>query len=123
MLRMSVSAALIWASLLGGAQAQYVTVGGDDMDACSSMGQVVGLKRDGDNFLAVRAGPGSSQQKLDEIHMGDAVFICDERNGWMGIVYGGKRCGVTSPIVPRQTYMGPCRSGWVSARFIEVTAG
>ena len=123
MLRGSLLAGLVWAGLLGGAQAQYVTVGGDDMDACSSMGEVVGLKRNGDNFLAVRAGPGSNQQKLDEIHMGDAVYICDERNGWMGIVYGKGRCGVTSPIVPRQTCNGPCRSGWVSARFIEVTAG
>jgi len=124
MLRIGALTALVWIGLLGQSQAQYVQVGGDDMDACSSMGEVVGLKRNGDNFLAVRAGPGSTEAKLDEIHMGDAVFICDERNGWMGIVYGGGRgCGVSSPVVPRQTYMGPCRSGWVSARFVEVTAG
>lgn len=106
------------------AQGQYLTLGGDDMDACASNGVVVGLKSNGDNFLAVRAGPGTGHARIDQLHNGDAVFLCTGEGAWYGIVYGGGReCGVSSPIVPARLYRGPCRSGWVHRDFIEVTAG
>ena len=39
-----------------------VTYGGqEDLDACSSMGEVKGLNPQGDNFLSVRSGPASRQ--------------------------------------------------------------
>lgn len=106
------------------AQAQYLTLGGDDMDACASNGVVVGLRADGDNFLAVRAGPGKGQAKIDQLHSGDEVFVCTGEGAWLGIVYGdGRECGVSSPIVPARLYQGPCKSGWVHQNFIEITAG
>ncbi|MGB3502030.1 MAG: integron [Mesorhizobium sp.] len=105
-------------------RAEPVMVGGDEtVDACPSAGEVRGLNPKGDNFLAVRNGPGPSHRLLDKIQTGQAVYLCDERRGWYGIVYGGEGCGVTSPVLWREAYAGPCRSGWVSARFIRVTAG
>ncbi|MCG8274120.1 integron [Aquamicrobium sp. NLF2-7] len=106
------------------ARAQYLTLGGDDLDGCASNGVVVGLKAAGDGFLAVRAGPGIGHAKIDQLHNGDAIFVCTSAGAWMGIVYGGGReCGVSSPIVPARLYTGPCKSGWVHRNFIEVTAG
>jgi hypothetical protein len=99
-----------------------VLVGGDDLDACPTWGQVSGLNAAGDNFLAVRDGPGTDYAKLDELYTGDTVILCDEFEGWYGIVYG-TNCGVSSPVATRQPYAGPCASGWVSMRYITVTAG
>lgn len=117
------AATLVAGLMAGPANAQYLTLGGDDMDACASNGVVVGLKANGDNFLAVRKGPGTRHAKIDELRNGDEVFICTGDGAWMGIVYGGRDCGVSSPIVPARIYRGPCRSGWVHQDFIEVTAG
>lgn len=103
--------ALVLAAMALPAQAQYFTLGGDDLDACAANGEVVGLKQEGDNFLAVRAGPGTSHAKLDELRMRDAVYICTEDGDWYGIVYGDDDCGVTSPIDPPRPYTGPCASG------------
>jgi hypothetical protein len=101
-----------------------VLVGGDaDFDACGAQGQVSGLDPNGDNFLAVREGPGTSYGKLDELHTGDVVNLCDEFEGWYGIVYGRGDCGVGTPIPDRNPYAGPCASGWVSMRYITPTAG
>jgi hypothetical protein len=105
-----------------------VEVGGHDgLDACMSVGEVVGLNPDGDNFLAVREGPSTSYPKVDELHEGDEAFVCDEIDDWFGIVYRGEGdnldCDVTSPIEPREPYQGDCRSGWVSSKFMEIIAG
>ncbi|WP_427026268.1 integron (plasmid) [Aureimonas ureilytica] len=108
--------------------AQPVEVGGDaELDACASLGRIVRLDPKGDNFLAVRDGPGSQRRELDRLGPGALVTICDERGAWLGIVYPapGTRtdCGVSSPIEARSPYDGPCRSGWVHGRFVDVVAG
>lgn len=105
------------------AQSEPVLVGGDaDFDACGAQGEVSGLNPGGDNFLAVRNGPAPDYAELDRLRTGDVVNLCDEFEGWYGIVYGDN-CGVGTPIIDRAPYDGPCRSGWVSMRYITVTAG
>lgn len=101
-----------------------VTVGRYDpeLDACGSQGQVTGLNPSGDNFLAVRVGPGVQYEKFDELHKGDVVNICEQQGGWLGIVYGKEDCGVGTPL-PKGPYAGPCRAGWVAEQYIVVTAG
>ena len=103
--------------------AQYVEVGGDGMDACGSNGVVVGLNSEGGDHLSVKAGPGNDQREVGTLHMGADVFLCDQKDGWHGIVYGAGRCGVSSPVNTRVVYRGPCSSGWVPVDTIEVTAG
>lgn len=121
--------ALLPAALAAAAppRAVPVQVGGEEfLDACGSLGRVHGLKADGDGFLAVREGPGAQYAMTDKLSENRAVFMCGERGEWVAVVYGDKRlggCGVTSPIARRQPYRGPCKSGWVHGRWIELMAG
>ena len=98
-----------------------------DLDACMTLGEVSGLNPEGDGFLAVRTGPGEGHQMVDKLNEGRRVYICDERGPWVGIVYSNEPvddgCGVTSPWEAPGPYTGPCRSGWVAARWIRNIAG
>lgn len=99
-----------------------------DLDACLSQGEVAGLDPRGDNYLTVRAGPGRDSRALDRLGPGRIVNVCERRGGWLGIVYGtasglGEDCGTGSPVPHPRRYAGPCRSGWVAARYIRIVAG
>ena len=101
-----------------------VMVGGEsEFPACGSTGKVTGLDPNGDNFLAVRSGPSSRYEQLDEIHTGDIVFLCDEQGPWLGIVYPDGECGVLEVIEDREPYGGDCKSGWVFGKYIRPYAG
>jgi hypothetical protein len=104
-----------------------VMVGGQaEMDACGSVAVVTGLKATGDGFLAVRAGPAVAYPMLAKLHNGHQVYVCQESNGWIGIVYaqgGALDCEVASPMTKRQAYRGRCASGWVHSSFIKLIAG
>lgn len=108
-------------------QTRPVQIGGDGtIDACAGLGQVVQLRAGGDGFLSVRAGPDASRPELDRLGAGARVHLCDEDGAWFGIVYAddeGTDCGVASAVAMRGPYIGPCRSGWVHSRFVEVVAG
>jgi hypothetical protein len=96
--------------------------GNSDFDACGGWGKVIGLKSEGDGFLAVRKGPSSRYKMIDKIYNDDRVWFCDRSEKWIGIVYG-ENCG-TSYLVPKsQEYKGPCKSGWVYDKFVEQIAG
>ncbi|MDY7098942.1 MAG: SH3 domain-containing protein [Pseudomonadota bacterium] len=100
---------------------------GPDLDACAAYGEVRGLNPDGDNFLAVRNAPSPKAAEIDRINEGTGVAICDEADGWLGIVYedaeSAPDCGTGSPVAKEQDYDGPCKSGWVSKTYIELLAG
>jgi hypothetical protein len=104
-----------------------VMVGGQgDVDACGSVAVVTGLKATGDGFLAVRSGPAVAYSMLAKLHNGHQVYVCQEQNGWIGIVYstgGGLDCEVASPMANRQAYRGRCASGWVHSSFLKLIAG
>ena len=101
-----------------------------DLPACG-LGMVSGLNPQGDNFLAVRSGPGTSYAQIDSLNEGDVIFLCDANGRWVSIVYqpgytlesAPSNCGATSPISPRQAYSGPCRSGWVYDGYVTFLAG
>ena len=107
-----------------------VMVGGEaDYDACGSVMQVTGLNRRGQNYLSLRSGPATTARELARLRAGQFVWDCDASpdKQWTGVVYSlpGKDqdCGVGTPIARRQPYRGPCASGWVSSRFLELVAG
>ena len=115
---------------LSGALAQSskpVKVGGErSLDACGGVGIVVGLDPKGDNFLAVRSGPGTNYKMIDKLRLGQMYFDCDVQGNWIGIVYSpspNAACGVSSPIRKRQAYRGSCRSGWVFRKYTKLIAG
>lgn len=103
-----------------------IPAGEGQMANCSG-GIVRGLDPAGDGFLAVRAGPGTNHRMLDRLRNGEGVRLCDQRGGWIGIVYGrkgeyGGECHVNG-AGPERPYTGPCHSGWAHRRWIEFVAG
>lgn len=109
------------------AVARPVMYGGEaDLDACGGVGEVSGLKSDGENFLAVRALPSIKGSEEDRLSNGQQVIICEEDAPWLGIVYdksGMKDCGTGSPISEATTYIGPCDTGWVASKYVTLIAG
>lgn len=103
-----------------------VQVGGHPkLDACTSLGVVVGLRH---SKLAVRAGPATIFRQIDAIVPGQNVYICEDSydRAWHGVVYSADSaidCGVTSPVASAGPYHGPCKSGWVRVRWVKVVAG
>src|SRR4051812_2488679 len=62
--------------------------GNEKFDACSSEGQIVGLKPGGDGFLSVRSGPGARPyREIDRLYNGNRVAICDDDGPWYAVVY------------------------------------
>lgn len=93
----------------------------EDLDTCA-LGEVTGLKADGDGFLAVRAGPGTQYRKLDELKNGDEVWLFDRKGQWIGIVYGVAELSC-SPIRESRPVPHGGRKGWVHENWIRVIAG
>ena len=116
-----------WISFASAGGRVSVLVGGEaDLDACGGYGVVTGLDPNRDGFLAVRTGPGTDHSIIDKINNGQAVYFCDERQDWIGIVYSrdkGVDCQIGSPIAKRQPYTGPCRAGWAHAKYLRLVAG
>ncbi|HEY5722716.1 MAG TPA: SH3 domain-containing protein [Allosphingosinicella sp.] len=106
-----------------------IGLAGADLDACLSVGEVSGLNRRGDNFLAVRAAPSARAPMLARLRKGHRVQVCDKAaGGWLGIVYdrdpsGERDCGTGSPVPRPRAYDGACGAGWVSARYVTIVAG
>ena len=83
-------------------------------------GTVMGLKKGGDGFLAVRTGPGANYRKIGELHNGDRVSIIETRDGWYGVIVPGGSVDQTDACRragPRRKLSGS-GLGWVSGRWI-----
>jgi hypothetical protein len=116
------TAAAMWLALAGLAGAQGLEVPirvpqGDGQAADCATSHVDGLNPNGDNFLAVRSGPGSDYRKLDEIHTGDVVAVCDARGPWRGVFYTGSNIGNGHRDLHKR------RAGWVHSRYLRDLAG
>ncbi len=101
-----------------------VMIGGEaEFDACGGVGEIIGLDPNGDNYLSVRALPSSTGKEIDRLPNGSQMYLCDEQQDWLGIVYPIGDCGVMTPVARRQPYSGVCKSGWVSKRYVILIAG
>lgn len=104
-----------------------VMVGQEEgLDACGSSWMVTGLSSGPSGFVSVRTSPSAKAVELDRLRNRFTVFGCEEKSGFLGIVYDPKGkldCGVGSPVAKLMAYSGPCRSGWVSKRFVTLMAG
>jgi hypothetical protein len=102
---------------------------GPAMDACGGVGRVIALDRDEMDALAVHTGPDDRNAHETALDEGTLVWLCEARGDWQGIVYPEGQyqdlgdCRVSSPVAQRQAYAGPCRSGWVLARYVQLVAG
>lgn len=93
----------------------------DDLDSCG-YGKIVGLKADGDGFLAVRSGPGSRYSKIDEVHNGDDVWLFEQKGNWIGIVYDVSSVSC-SPIDADRPASHKGKKGWVHKNWVQLIAG
>lgn len=73
---------------------------------------------------AVHSGPGEEHPVLDELPADAVVYVCERRDDWRGIVYSptGSDCGLNEETAGA-SYRGSCRSGWLPAGAVSVTAG
>jgi hypothetical protein len=110
-------------------RAVRVGTDGPYASACRGIGSVTNLPGGNDNFLSVREGPSARARQTDKLGDDAPVFLCDqnEDGSWIGIVYQADgyvpvtdECRVEKNIPSRRPYAGPCLSGWVSAKYIEV---
>ncbi len=104
--------------------------GGDGiLDPCMSLAQVNNLGKGPDAFLAVKDEPNLKAKRIDKIFSGQKLWICeDSKDGnWYGVVYPtteNQDCDVNNiSIKNRKTYTGPCKSGWVSQKYVTIVAG
>jgi hypothetical protein len=107
-----------------------VMVGGDaEQDACGGTYQVVPLNPRGDNFVSVRSRPAVAGRELARLRSRQGGYLCSTSadGQWQGVVYAppgsDMDCGVGTPITRSRPYRGPCTSGWVASRFLELVAG
>lgn len=122
--RMSGAVALMMLAGAAGAQSLDVPVRemqGDGEAATCGVSEVVGLKADGDGFLAVRSGPGSDYRKIGELKNGDRVEVYDRRGDWVGLVMPNGRIDQTDACA----HNGPARDltgtgiGWAHGRWLN----
>jgi hypothetical protein len=118
-----------------------IGLSGPDLDACPAVGRVTGTNPRGDHFLSVRRGPSVKATVRARLKPDASLIVCDATpdRKWLGVIYtdidvlgggdvdspagGDVDCGISSPIQRPRAYTGPCKSGWVSARFVEIIAG
>jgi hypothetical protein len=102
-----------------------VTYGGGHGNACPVNGTVEARLIPLGSMIDVRSGPGAKYKTIDRIETYQPIAICDPQGEWFGIVYSKARedCGTTRPVAPRQTYAGPCASGWVESKYIREHPG
>ena len=108
----------------------------------AAIARIVGLREGGDGYVSVRAAPSTEAAELDRLTASRRIIALTPPTDWdaarfIGVIYpagGGDAttaslyevCDVSEipPTAPPfdRPYTGPCRSGWVHKRFIEVLA-
>lgn len=91
------------------------------LDTCAN-GKIVGLKSDGDGFLAVRSGPAGSFSKIDELYNGDDVWLFERNGEWIGVIYDAIEI-TCSPIDSDRPVPHEGKQGWVHESWVELIAG
>jgi len=103
---------------------------GAGQTACQAVAVVANLPGTGgvNDFLAVREAPTTRGTQIDKLGAGHPVVVCDQNDSgsWIGVVYQNDglpprgRCGVVDPVASARNYSGPCQSGWVYSKYLEV---
>ncbi|ANU07974.1 hypothetical protein A6F65_01677 [Paraurantiacibacter namhicola] len=100
---------------------------GPDMDACGSYAEVAERPTGEQNFAMVLAAPQEGATPLERLSAGLGVSVCEQEGDYVGVVYSRETdlgsCRVGSPVAEEQDYAGPCRSGWIEAKYLRMMAG
>lgn len=114
------------ASFAQSGSAVPVMAGGEaEYDACGALGEVTGANSADGKTLEVHSGPDAMFPAVDTLRPGAHVYLCEEKDEWMGVVYGDtdSGCGVSTPWPERKAYEGPCKAGWVPGTHVKIIAG
>ena len=114
---------------------------GQPSDYAGGWARIVGLKKNGDGFVSVRAAPSTDATEVDRRTLNRNVYAINPADDWkkatfIGVIYHPDpnadaekfeaACGVENPpradAPVKREYTGPCKSGWVHKRFVEVLA-
>lgn len=104
-----------------------------------SIARIVGLRKGGDGFVSVRAAPSTKAAELDRLTASRHVIALSPPTDWskatfIGVIYQAvaddgvslfEACDFSEAPIGTpfdRPYTGPCRSGWVHKRFVEVLA-
>ena len=96
-----------------------IMVEGQAVDGCPSRGTVR-------ERADVHAAPQPTAPVIDRLPAGKMLALCESGIGqnWWGVVYPDEGdiagCETTTALSTGNTYAGPCRSGWVATRNIEL---
>ena len=115
--------------------------GGKAIAQGGAVARIIGLKKGGDGFASVRGAPSLKGAERGRLTLGHPVYAINPYDDWkkatfISVIYldakegaeGGLEaaCRIENPIPPTATaskiYTGPCKSGWVHKRFVEVLA-
>lgn len=114
------------ASLAQSGSVVPVMAGGEaDYDACGALGEITGANSADGKHLDVHSGPALTFASVGTLRPGDHVYLCEEKDEWMGVVYGDtdSGCGVSTPWPERKAYEGPCKAGWIPGTHVKIIAG
>lgn len=110
-------------------RAPLVGLEGPGTDACPGIGRVNGLEPRKGDLLRVRAEANEVAEVTDELAVSTLVWLCEADEDWQGIVYPQGEfqelgdCRVSNALAEPEPYVGPCRFGWVQAKYVELVAG
>jgi len=104
---------------------------GTGADACGGYGEIRqggGESKGEDMRVQVRHSPNPEGREIDLLKPATPVSICESEGEWLGIVFAGpdqtlSECETGAAIAQAQDYAGPCRSGWIERRLVDLMAG
>lgn len=102
---------------------------GPQTDACPGIGRIALFEPKKGDFMRVYSEADAIAPVKDRVSLSTLVWLCEAENGWQGIVYPAPEkqelgdCKVSSSLPSPEPYNGPCRFGWVEAKYIELVAG
>ncbi len=98
-------------------------------DACPGIGRINGFEPRKGDFLRVRAEASQAAAVTDKLKISALVWLCEADDGWQGIVYPGDEkqdlgdCKVSIALTKPEEYHGPCKYGWVEAKYVDLVTG
>lgn len=110
-------------------RAPMVGLEGPETDACPGIGRVNGLEPRKGDLLRIRAEANEGAEVTDELAVSTLVWLCEADEDWQGVVYPKGEfqelgdCRVSSALAEPEPYVGPCKFGWVQAKYVELVAG
>lgn len=94
----------------------------EDLDTCA-LGEVAGLDSNGDGFVSVRRGPGTTYERIAKLKNGDRVWVFDEVESWFGVIYGAATVECSAIPETRVLNRDGALQGWVYGKWIKPLAG